>query len=30
MLDTSALADTVREANEEGKRLAEEQQPDSD
>jgi hypothetical protein len=30
VLDTSALAETVREANEEGKRLAEEQQSDSD
>jgi len=30
VLDTSALAETVREANEEGRRLAEEQQSDDD
>jgi Alginate lyase len=30
VLDTSALAETVREANEEGKRLAEEQESDDD
>ena len=28
MLDTSALAETVRKANEEGRRLAEEQKSD--
>ena len=30
VLDTSALAETVREANEEGRRLAEEQESDDD